>query len=88
MNSHSEYNKFTILGPPMRSYAFIILFSVLSAIIFAQNTDVTSNSLTGHRFTQTNVMQLNMIVEFMPVKMMCFMAILLLLITKREVKYI
>jgi len=37
MNTLSEYNKFTILGPPMRSYAFIILFSVLNATAFAHN---------------------------------------------------
>jgi hypothetical protein len=55
MNTLSEYNKFTILGPPMRSYFFIILFSVLSATTFAQNTDVTSNSLGGCGLTQTNV---------------------------------
>ena len=55
MNTLSEYNKFTILGPPMRSYAFIILFSVLNATAFAQNTDVTSNSLGGCGLTQTNV---------------------------------
>lgn len=55
MNSHSEYNKFTILGPPMRSYAFIILFSVLNATAFAQNSNVTSNSLVGCGLTQTNV---------------------------------
>jgi len=39
----------------MRSYFFIILFSVLSATTFAQNTDVTSNSLGGCGLTQTNV---------------------------------
>jgi len=55
MNTLSEYNKFTILGPPMRSYAFIILFSVLNATAFAQNTNVTSNSLGGCGLTQTNV---------------------------------
>ena len=55
MNTLSEYNKFTILGPPMRSYAFIILFSVLNATAFAQNTNVTSNSLGGWGLTQTNV---------------------------------
>jgi len=55
MNTLSEYNKFTILGPPMRSYAFIILFSVLNATAFAQNTNVTSNSLGGCVLTQTNV---------------------------------
>jgi hypothetical protein len=55
MNTLSEYNKFTILGPPMRSYAFIILFSVLNATAFAQNTNVTSNSLWGCGLTQTNV---------------------------------
>ncbi|MDA8858081.1 hypothetical protein N9I30_01875 [Flavobacteriales bacterium] len=31
MNTLSEYNKFTILGPPMKTYGFIILFSVLIA---------------------------------------------------------
>ena len=55
MNTLSEYNKFAILGPPMRSYAFIILFSVLNATAFAQNTNVTSNSLGGCGLTQTNV---------------------------------
>jgi hypothetical protein len=55
MNTLSEYNKFTILGPPMRSYAFIILFSVLNATAFAQNTNATSNSLGGCGLTQTNV---------------------------------
>jgi len=55
MNTLSEYNKFTILAPPMRSYAFIILFSVLNATAFAQNTNVTSNSLGGCGLTQTNV---------------------------------
>ncbi len=55
MNTLSEYNKFTILGPPMRSYAFIILFSVLNATAFAQNTNVTSNSLGGCGLTQANV---------------------------------
>ena len=55
MNTLSEYNKFTILGPPMRSYVFIILFSVLNATAFAQNTNVTSNSLGGCGLTQTNV---------------------------------
>ncbi len=55
MNILSEYNKFTILGPPMRFYFFTILFLLFALSNFAQNTDARSNSLGGCGLTQTNV---------------------------------
>ncbi len=55
MNTLSEYNKFTILGPPMRSYAFIILFSVLNATAFAQNTEINGNKMTVLKQTPVTI---------------------------------
>ena len=46
MNILSEYNKFTILGHPMKPYSFILLFSLFSLTIsLSQQYDAKSNSL-------------------------------------------
>ena len=55
MNILSGYNKFTILGPQMRSYFFIILFACFSLISFSQYYDGKSNALGGCGLTQNNV---------------------------------
>ena len=55
MNIISEYNKFTILGPPMRAYFFTLLFSLFCLISFSQPYDAKSNSLAGIGLTENSV---------------------------------
>ena len=55
MNILSEYNKFTILGPQMRSYFFYILLLSFSLISSAQNYDAKSNALGGSGLIQNNI---------------------------------
>jgi len=55
MNILSEYNKFTILGPRMRTYFFTILFIISSLISFSQNYDAKSTSLAGIGVTENSV---------------------------------
>ena len=55
MNILSEFNKFNILEPQMRSYSFVILFSVSTALSFAQNNDARSNALGGCGLMQNSV---------------------------------
>ncbi|MBC8266912.1 MAG: hypothetical protein H8E84_08115 [Flavobacteriales bacterium] len=55
MSTLSEFNKFNILGPQMRSFLFSILFAFFAITSFAQNTDAKSNSLGSCGLTQTNV---------------------------------
>tara|TARA_X000000368_G_C23053064_1_gene722418 strand:+ start:28 stop:279 length:252 start_codon:yes stop_codon:yes gene_type:complete len=56
MNILSGYNKFTILGPHMRPYFFIILFACFSLISFSQHYDGKSNALGGCGLTQNSVL--------------------------------
>jgi len=55
MNTLSEYNNFSTLGPPMRSYFFFILLSILSLSSFSQNYDAKSSSLANCGLTETSV---------------------------------
>ena len=55
MNIISEYNKFTILGPPMRAYFFTLLFSLFCLISFSQPYDAKSNSLAGIGTAESSV---------------------------------
>lgn len=55
MNIFSEYNKFTILGPQMRSYSFFILLLSFSLVSSAQHYDAKNNALGGCGLTQNNV---------------------------------
>jgi len=55
MNTLSEYNNFSTLGPQMRSYFFIILLSILSLSSFSQNYDSKSSSLANCGLTETSV---------------------------------
>ena len=47
MNTLSEYNNFSTLGPQMRSYFFIILLSILSLSSFGQDYDAKSSLLAN-----------------------------------------
>jgi len=55
MNTLSEYNNFSTLGPPMRYYFFFILLSILSLSSFSQNYDAKSSSLANCGLTETSV---------------------------------
>ena len=55
MNTLSEYNNFSTLGPPMRFCFFFILLSILSLSSFSQNYDTRSSSLANCGLTETSV---------------------------------
>lgn len=55
MNTLSEFNKFNILGPQMRSFLFSILFIFYHLHGFSQNKDAQTNALGGCGLTQTSV---------------------------------
>jgi hypothetical protein len=55
MNILLEFNKFNILGPQMRPYFFIILFSFCIVDIFGQEIDARSNALGGCGLTQNTI---------------------------------
>ena len=55
MNTLSEYNNFSTLEPPMRSYFYFILLSILSLSSFSQNYDSKSSSLANCGLTETSV---------------------------------
>ena len=55
MNTLSGYNNFSTLEPPMRSYFYFILLSILSLSSFSQNYDSKSSSLANCGLTETSV---------------------------------
>jgi len=55
MNTLSEFNKFNILGPQMRSFLFSILLVFFYLHGFSQNKDAQTNALGGCGLTQTTI---------------------------------
>ncbi|OUV75963.1 MAG: hypothetical protein CBC83_01275 [Flavobacteriales bacterium TMED123] len=55
MNILLEFNKFNILGPHMKPYFFIILFSFCIVDVFAQEIDARCNALEGCGLTQNTI---------------------------------
>lgn len=55
MNILLEFNKFNILGPHMRPYFFIILFSFCIGNVFAQEIDARSDALGGCGLTKNTI---------------------------------
>ena len=55
MNILSGYNKFTILGPQMRSYFFTILFLCFAIFAESQNYNAKSNTLGNCGLTENTI---------------------------------
>ena len=55
MNTLSEFNKFNILGPQMRSFFLFILQILFIQSSFAQSLDAQTNALAGCGLTQTTI---------------------------------